>query len=321
MANKLYVSPSPDGWHNLGTDEYFIENLSPDDMLLYFYTNHNAVIIGRGQNPWSECNLAAMERDDVQLVRRISGGGAVFHDSGNLNFSFIAGENIYNLERQLGLILSAVRALGIPCEFSGRNDLLADGRKFSGNAFCQRGNIRQHHGTLLISADLGRLQNYLTVDPRKLQAKGAKSVRSRVCNLNEFVPELDSETMLAALKDAFRREYGEYTELEAPDAALTAPYIRKHASAEWRLGKTPRFDLEIENRFIWGNVQLLLTLRQGRVDEIDVYTDSIDVGLAPEIRSRLLGVEFSSRSMADALFASDNDLIRQVGQFVLEQRL
>ena len=321
MANKLYVSPSPDGWHNLGTDEYFIENLSPDDMLLYFYTNHNAVIIGRSQNPWSECNLSAMERDGVQLVRRISGGGAVFHDSGNLNFSFIAGENIYNLERQLGMILSAVRALGIPCEFSGRNDLLADGRKFSGNAFCQRGNIRQHHGTLLISADLGRLQNYLTVDPRKLQAKGAKSVRSRVCNLNEFVPELDSETMLAALKDAFRREYGDYTELEAPDAALTAPYIRKHASAEWLLGKTPRFDLEIENRFIWGNVQLLLVLRQGRVDEIDVYTDSIDVSLAPEIRTRLLGVEFSSRSMADALFASDNELIRQVGQFVLEQGL
>lgn len=321
MANKLYVSPSPDGWHNLGTDEYFIENLSPDDMLLYFYTNHNAVIIGRSQNPWSECNLSAMERDGVQLVRRISGGGAVFHDSGNLNFSFIAGENIYNLERQLGMILSAVRALGIPCEFSGRNDLLADGRKFSGNAFCQRGNIRQHHGTLLISADLGRLQNYLTVDPRKLQAKGAKSVRSRVCNLNEFVPELDSETMLAALKDAFRREYGDYTELEAPDAALTAPYIRKHASAEWRLGKTPRFDLEIENRFIWGNVQLLLTLRQGRVDEIDVYTDSIDVSIAPEIRTRLLGMEFSSRSMADALFASGNELIRQVGQFVLEQGL
>ena len=159
IANLLYVSTSPDGWRNLGVDEYFLDHIGEDDMLLYFYVNRNAVIIGRGQNPWAECNLSAMERDGVQLVRRITGGGAVFHDEGNLNFSFIAGEKRYDLQRQLGMILDAVRALGIPCEFSGRNDLLADGRKFSGNAFCSRGCVRQHHGTLLIDADLTRLQN------------------------------------------------------------------------------------------------------------------------------------------------------------------
>ena len=132
--NKLYVSPTGDGWHNLGTDEYFLEHIAPEDMLLYFYINRNAVIIGHGQNPWVECNLEAMRRDDVQLVRRITGGGAVFHDEGNLNFSFIAGEKVYDVQRQLGMILSAVRALGIPCDFTGRNDLVVDGRKFSGNA-------------------------------------------------------------------------------------------------------------------------------------------------------------------------------------------
>ena len=215
MANKLYVSPSPDGWRNLGVDEYFLDHLGEEDMLLYFYINTNAVIIGCGQNPWAECRLSAMERDGVQLVRRITGGGAVFHDAGNLNFSFIAGEKIYSVERQLGMILSAVRALGIPCEFSGRNDLLADGRKFSGNAFCARGRVRQHHGTLLLNADLSRLQNYLNVDPRKLQAKGTKSVRSRVCNLSEFVPGLECAQMLEALKAAFRAEYGPYEELHA----------------------------------------------------------------------------------------------------------
>jgi len=302
-------------------DEYFIDTLCADDILLYFYINSNAVIIGRGQNPWAECNLNAMDRDGVQLVRRITGGGAVYHDCGNLNFSFIAGEKIYDLSRQLGMILSAVRSLGIPCDFSGRNDLLADGRKFSGNAFCQRGEIRQHHGTLLLSSELGRLQNYLTVDPRKLQAKGAKSVRSRVCNLNEFVPGLSCETMLPALQEAFRREYGDFILLTPPDESALAPYIQKHASAEWRLGKTPRFDLEIENRFPWGNIQLLLTLRQGKVDELDVYTDSIDTTVAPEIRSRLPGIEFSSRSMADALFASENAYVRETAQFILDQNL
>lgn len=321
MASKLYISPSNDGWHNLGVDEYFLDTLDPEDILLYFYINRSAVIIGRGQNPWSECNLAAMDRDDVQLVRRITGGGAVFHDLGNLNFSFIAGEKIYDLDRQLGMILSAVRALGIPCDFSGRNDLLADGRKFSGNAFCQRGKIRQHHGTLLISSDLTRLQNYLNVDPRKLKAKGAKSVRSRVCRLNDFVPALNCEAMLEALQAAFRQEYGEFIRLNDPDEAAIAPYVQKHASVEWRLGKTPRFDLEIETRFPWGNVQILLTLRQGKVDNVNVYTDAIDVDFAPEVSRRLHGCAFSSRTIADALLQSEKAEVRQTAQFILDQAL
>lgn len=319
MANYLYVSPSGDGWRNLAADEYFIDHLGPEDMLLYFYINRSAVIIGRGQNPWAECNLAAMQRDDVQLVRRITGGGAVYHDEGNLNFSFIAGEKIYNLQRQLGMILSAVRALGIPCDFSGRNDLLADGRKFSGNAFCQRGEIRQHHGTLLIASELNRLQNYLTVDPRKLQAKGAKSVRSRVCNLSDFVPELSCEAMLTALKQAFRSEYGDYTELGMLDDAILAPYIEKHSSADWRLGQTPRFDLEIENRFPWGNAQLLLTLRHGRVDELSVYTDAIDTEIAPEIMRLLRGAEFTSPALANALMQSGKTELHDLARFILEQ--
>lgn len=321
MGNKLFISNSRDGWRNLAVDEYFIDTVGEEDMLLYFYINDGAVIIGRGQNPWVECNLAAMERDGIQLVRRITGGGAVFHDAGNLNFSFIAGEKIYNLERQLGMILQAVRSLGIPCDFSGRNDLLADGKKFSGNAFCQRGYVRQHHGTLLLNADLSRLQNYLNVDPRKLQAKGAKSVRSRVCNLSEYVPGLDCEQMLGALTKAFRAEYGDFEVISCLDEAAITPYIHKQRSEEWRLGKTPRFDLEIENRFTWGNVQILLTLRQNRVDELDVYSDAIDVDLAQEIRERLMGVKFGSKSMADALFASEKAQVREVADFVLAQGL
>ena len=323
MSNQLYVSTTLDGWRNLAVDEYFLDTLGPDDVMLYFYINGSAVIIGRGQNPWAECNLAAMERDGVQLVRRITGGGAVFHDAGNLNFSFIAGENIYNTERQFGVILRAVRALGIPCEFSGRNDLLADGRKFSGNAFCARGHLRQHHGTLLIDADLSRLQNYLNVDPRKLRAKGVKSVRSRVCNLSDFVPELTCERMLAALEDAFRAEYGDYRELATGelDWAAIAPYEEKQASDQWRLGQTPRFDLEIENRFPWGNVQLLLTLRQSRVDALDVYTDANDAELSGDIRALLLGVPFGSRPMAEALMNSEKEQIRELARFILEQNL
>lgn len=317
--NYLYVSDSGDGWRNLGFDEYFLDHIGPEDMLLYFYVNRSAVIIGRGQNPWAECNLSAMQRDDVQLVRRITGGGAVFHDEGNLNFSFIAGEAIYDVRRQLGMILSAVRALGIDCEFTGRNDLLADGRKFSGSAFCRRKKIHQHHGTLLVNSDLSRLQNYLNVDPRKLQSKGVKSVRSRVCNLSEFVPDLSCETLLAALKDAFRAEYGEYVELCAPEASAIAPYIDKHTSDEWRLGETPRFDVEIENRFPWGNVQLLLTLRKGRVHDLRVYSDALDAELPGEIAARLTCVGYGAASMAEALMDSEKEQVREFGWWLRNQ--
>lgn len=314
--NKLFVSASGDGWRNLGTDEYFLEHVGPEDMLLYFYVNSAAVIIGRGQNPWVECNLEAMARDDVQLVRRITGGGAVFHDAGNLNFSFIAGEKLYDERRQLGMILSAVRALGIPCDFTGRNDLVADGRKFSGNAFCSRKGIRQHHGTLLIHSDLARLQNYLNVDPRKLQAKGVKSVRSRVCNLSEFVPGLTCEKMLDALKGAFRAEYGECEELPVPEESAVAPYIKKHASDAWRLGETPRFDAQIENRFPWGNVQLLLTLRKGRVCDVQAYSDALDVSLPEEICARLKDAEYNSEAMAAALEKGADSQLRELAEFI-----
>lgn len=323
MKNYLYVSTSGDGWTNLGTDEWFLEHVGPDDLALYFYINENAVIIGRNQNPWAECDLNAMERDKVQLVRRITGGGAVYHDRGNLNFSFIAGINRYDQDRQFRLILDAVRALGIPCEFTGRNDLVADGRKFSGNAFCMRSKVKQHHGTLLVSADLGKLQNYLRVDPRKLRSKGTKSVRARVCNLSEFVPNLRVETLLGALKQAYAREYGAYETLEHDALPWTEiqPYIQKHASWEWRLGETPQFDLEIENRFPWGNVQMLITLRHTCVADLKVYTDALDTELAQEIRGLLLGCRFGSVPMADALAASPNAQVREVGEFVRAQKL
>jgi lipoate-protein ligase A len=306
MANYIYVSPTGDGWKNLAVDEWFLDNLSPEDMLLYFYVNQNAVIIGKNQNPWRECNLAAMEADNVQLVRRVSGGGAVFHDGGNLNFSFITGAEIYDVHRQLDTICQALRTFGIPCAFTGRNDLVADGRKFSGNAFCARGPLRQHHGTLLIKADLTRLQRYLQVDPRKMQAKGVTSVRSRVCNLTEFDENLTPERVREAVCAAFEAQYGPATVLT--DVPGADSYYEKQKSWDWRLGKTPAFDLELDPRFDWGGVQLLLTLKEGAVDSLEVYSDAMDPDLAQKIKTALTGCRFDSRSLHDAVAEISPDL-------------
>ena len=323
MRTLWYVSPSRDGWQNLATDEWFLDTLGPEDLILYFYVNQNAVIIGKNQNPWKECDLQTMERDGVQLVRRITGGGAVYHDCGNLNFSFIAGEARYDLQKQLQVILQTVRSLGIPCDFSGRNDLLADGRKFSGNAFCSRKGIRQHHGTLLIRSDLGRLQNYLQVDPRKLKAKGVESVRSRVCNLSEFVPELNTDIMLKTIRKVFEAEYGmvEDLVLTPEQVAQIVPYYEKQSSWDWKMGKTPAFDLELDTRFPWGGVQLQFSLKNSVVEQVAVYSDAMDAELASELQRLLTDVRFGSQPMYQALMQSDKETVQDVAQFVLEQGL
>lgn len=323
MKNYWYISPSQDGWQNLAMDEWFLDHLAPEDMILYFYINKNAVIIGRNQNPWKECNLSAMEAEDVQLVRRITGGGAVYHDCGNLNFSFIAGESRYDVDKQLDLILRAVSSFGIPCAFSGRNDLLADGKKFSGNAFCARGSTRQHHGTLLLHADLTRLQNYLQVDPLKIRSKGITSVRSRVCNLSEFVPELCAEAMLSAIKTEYAAMYGAVEDyIFTPEtAAEVKPYYDKQCSWEWKMGNTMPFDAELNHRFAWGGVQMLFSLRKAVIERVQVYSDAMDATLSDELAERLTGCRFDRQQMHNALMQSEKDTLRDIAAYLLTQKI
>ncbi len=315
--NYWYVSPSKDGWQNLAMDEWFLDTMGPEDVLLYFYINAPAVIIGKNQNPWKECDLAAMEKDTVRLVRRITGGGAVYHDEGNLNFSFIVGKDIYDVPRQLEVILQAVRSFGIDCAFSGRNDLLAEGRKFSGNAFCARGDLRQHHGTLLLNSDLGRLQNYLHPDPKKLKAKGVESVRSRVANLG-----VETDAMLRAIRRAFEETYGEVTDLTVTPEQLAqvVPYYEKQSSWEWRMGKTPSFDLELSERFPWGGIDLQLTLKDGRVTEAKVWSDAMDAELPDRVAAALTSCRCSSEALHDALQGPDEHL-NDIASFLLTQGL
>ena len=315
--NYWYVSPSKDGWQNLATDEWFLDTVKPDDILLYFYVNQNAVIVGKNQNPWKECDLSAMEKDGVQLVRRVSGGGAVYHDEGNLNFSFILGKETYDVQRQLEVILRAVRSFGIDCEFSGRNDLLADGRKFSGNAFCARGDLRQHHGTLLLHADLGKLQNYLNPDPKKLRAKGVDSVRSRVENLH-----IDRDAMLSAIRTAFEAQYGPVTDLTlaAEAVAQILPYYEKQSSWDWRMGKTPAFDLALSERFAWGGIDLQLTLKDGCVQQAEVFSDAMDADLPGQVAAKLMGCRCNSQSLHRALQGADPQL-NDIAAFLLAQGL
>ena len=193
---------------NLALEKYLTAHVADDEVILYLWQNRKTVVIGKNQNPWKQCRVEELLADGGQLARRPSGGGAVFHDLGNLNFSFCAKKENYDVDRQLEVILLAVRRIGIPAQKSGRNDLTAEGRKFSGNAFCETGEGCCHHGTIMVDVDSSMLERYLTVSPQKLASKGVDSVRSRVVNLREYRPELTVEDLSEALYQAFGQVYG-----------------------------------------------------------------------------------------------------------------
>lgn len=303
MSNYIYSAPTGDGWLNLARDGYFLENNKKGDVVLYFYVNKNAVIIGRNQNAWKECSIANMDADGVQLVRRHSGGGAVFHDNGNLNFSFITDEKHYDLNRQMRVILNAVSKLGLKAELSGRNDITVDGKKFSGNAFSLAKGNRSHHGTILVNADLTKLSNYLCVSKEKMRSKGIDSVRARVCNICELSSGLTVEAMRRLVIESFIEEYGAASEYVFDGTALAEVEERRErlASWEWRFGKTPQFDFETDKHFSFGDTQIYFNLRDGVIRETKVYSDCLDTELTTEIENALTGVHFRKEEIKAAL--------------------
>lgn len=321
MSNYIYLAPTSDGFMNLARDGFFLENVEKNDIILYLYVNENAVIIGRNQNAWKECNLANMEDDGVQLVRRHTGGGAVYHDMGNLNFSFIMNEKNYDLDRQMKVITNAVSKLGLKCELSGRNDVLVEGKKFSGNAYGLAKGNRAHHGTVLVNAKLWKLANYLNVSQAKIKAKGIDSVRSRVCNLSDFVEGLTVEEVRKLVIDSFIEEYGSAEEYRFSEIGLAdvANRCEVHKSWEWRLGKTPEFDYVIDNRFSFGEMQFHFSLKEGCINEVKVFSDCLDTELTGELEENLKGCRFESSAIKLELQRMKNQAVaNEISDFIIK---
>ena len=289
-----YINKSQDPHETLALEEYMLEHIAPGEIILYLYTHKNSVIIGKNQNAWAECRHELLHKEEGKLARRISGGGAVYHDVGNLNFSFIVDKNDYDLTRQLSVILAAVKSFGIQAEFSGRNDIIVDGKKFSGNAFCHRKDGSFHHGTILINVDKNNLARYLQVSQDKIESKGIASVRSRVCNLTEYNPDVTGESMTLALLRAFETEYGKplHYELTQHAQAKIKELAKRNTEWEWQFGNTPHFDITIKNRFEWGGVEICFALQDGITQEAKIYSDAMDADFIQTISAALIGLQF-----------------------------
>ncbi len=305
MLDKFYffVNSNHNPHHTLALEEYMVENVKKNEVILYLYSHADTVVIGKNQNAWSECRHEKLLADGGTLARRISGGGAVFHDIGNLNFSFIVGKENYDLHRQLSVILAAVKSFGIDAHFSGRNDILAGDRKFSGNAFCFKKEGAFHHGTILIGADMKKLADYLAVPKDKIESKGIASVRSRVVNLCELNKDINADLMTIALKDAFEQEYGKTVPYEMTEEVLckTQEITNKNATWEWLFGRSPKFDISIKCRFSWGGIELQLSLKDARITEAQLFSDAMDADFISSIAPYLTGVPFHSADIYSAI--------------------
>lgn len=302
MRCLYYESKGFDPYENLAMEEALLDVVAEDEICFYLWQNERTVVIGRNQNPWKECRTEKLEEAGGKLARRLSGGGAVFHDSGNLNFTFIVGKKNYDINRQLQVIVEGLKELGVKAEFSGRNDLLVNGKKFSGNAYYFGKTMAYHHGTLMLDVDLDNLMTYLQVSPLKMQAKGIDSVRSRVTNLKEENSAITLESLKEALKRAFLKVYESDTlEMAQIPEEKKQTIQEKYASWEWRFGETPKFDVELAKKFSWGLVDFNIQLKSGTIQKAMFFSDAMDVDFVQVCAKSLEGIPFRQDLICDAL--------------------
>ena len=325
MNNHILMGDSHDPWHNLAVEALLFESLKPGEHILYLWQNANTVVIGRHQNAWAECRVKLLEQEGGRLARRSTGGGAVYHDLGNLNFTFVMSRAEYDVRRQLEVIRRAVAAFGIAAEFTGRNDLVIaeGGAKFSGNAFKFSEAVGMHHGTLLVRADMEKLGRYLAPSEDKLRAKGIRSVRARVCNLCQWNPDIGIDGLAAALRQAFIAEYGPADEWRAAelDADRLSALEQAFASWDFRLGKALPFDATLSHRFVWGDLTLALSLRHGVIEGARAYSDAMDEAMIGAIAPALLGLRYQNAAIAAALRSLNRPQLEDAARWIESEEL
>lgn len=265
---------------NLAIESILLDNYLKNTISLFLWKNQQTIVIGTNQNPYSECNVDTLLNEGGHLARRRTGGGAVYHDLGNLNFSFIADKDLYDVKRQMTVIQKALLNYGLETEVSGRNDISYQGRKFSGNAFAKTKFQGLHHGTILIKTDGEKLQKYLKVKPAKLHKHGVKSVASRVINLSE-VADITSENIIPYLIKAFEEVYDNkaieinFDDLYTEDALKLKDHI---SSDDYLFGKWRNFVTKKSNTFDWGSVDIELDIdeEKGIIKDINIASDSLE---------------------------------------------
>lgn len=340
QALRVLVAETTDPYFNLATEDWIFHDMDCHTKVLFLWRNEKSIIVGRGQNVWSECALDQVEADGVHVVRRHSGGGAVYQDLGNTCFTFMRAKEASRSTKELyaennEILKATLSSLGIQAEASGRNDLVVnqagENFKISGSAFKESKDRCFHHGTMLMNVDLGRLSSYLTPDSQKLKAKGIKSVRSRVLNLQDLRGDLDHHIFCQALTQQFFRTYQSECEVETLNTEALEQveslnqYYQKLKSWDWVYGKTPSFQHCMKQRFVWGGVEIHIDTEKGHIKQAKVFTDSLDPGVLETTSEYLVGRAYTKTGLQSA--ARDHqdkdpdhaDTLRELYEWMVEE--
>ena len=299
---QFYISDSTNPYINLAKEKILFDSVSENTLILYLWQNQNTVVIGKNQNAFSECKAELLKQEGGTLARRLSGGGAVFHDLGNLNFTFICNTPDLDIQKHLQVIQKACKKANIKTQISGRNDILAEDKKFSGNAFYNSKGHSYHHGTILINADMDKLGRYLTPPKAKLVAKGVKSVKSRVINLSTLSPNLTCNLMQTYLLTAFEETYNlkatPFGEIKNEDIITLSEH---YGSWDYLYGKLLPFNVVCESRLSFGNVEIQIQVESGVISGVKFYTDALDTELSQIVENALVLKPFDLLSVTNAL--------------------
>lgn len=315
-----------DPYINLAIEEYVLQNFGEQDTYLLFYINEPSIIIGKNQNSIEEINRKYVDENNIKVVRRLSGGGAVYHDLGNLNFSFITkddGDSFHNFARFTEPVVRALNKMNVPAELIGRNDLLIDGRKFSGNAqFSTRGRMFSH-GTLMFDSEIEHVVEALNVSEEKIKSKGIKSIRSRVANISEFLDEPISmeefkETILMYIFDVEKVEDVPTYELSEEDwDNIYKLSEERYQQWDWNYGKSPAYNVQMSHKFPSGLLDVRLDVKKGVIENCTIYGDFFGLGDVHDVENQLIGVRHERAAVEEAL--ENIDIPHYLGKITKEE--
>lgn len=310
---------------NLAIEEFVLKHLPlEEDSYLLFYINEPSIIIGKNQNTIEEINSDYVKANNIHVVRRLSGGGAVYHDTGNLNFSFITkddGQSFHNFRKFTQPVIDTLHSLGVNADLTGRNDIQVGEQKISGNAqFSTRGRMFSH-GTLLFNSEMEHVASALKVKPIKIESKGTKSIRSRVANISEFLAE---PMTIEQFKDTILRHIFGMEPDQVPQYKLTEQdwetihriSQERYQNWDWNYGSSPKFNVEHSKKFPAGIVDVRMDVEDGLIQRMKIYGDFFGVGEVSDIEARLQGVRYEEQAIREAL--ADMDINHYLGNISAE---
>ncbi len=299
MIEKLFFfhSSNTNPYHNLATEYYLLQNIPANALIFYLWQNRHTVVIGKHQNPFRECKVNQLLQEQGFVARRISGGGAVYQDLGNLNFTFLTQRSHFSIEKQTNVICQALKTLGLNAQPNGRNDITISYRKVSGNAYYQEKENCYQHGTILVNVDIEKMVNLLTVNVEKMTAHSVTSVKSRVVNIKELQPDITQEKIIESLCLSCSQIYG--LPLKPLLIGTEAQGHIKNYEDEWSsdsflFGRQTSFQHQKEQKFEWGMVELQYSVCQGLIDDVVIYSDTLDTIIIPQLTRQLKGLPLHS---------------------------